>query len=127
VQHALGWPVEPDVLENEQAIFGMHVLTGQLGRHQLRASVVPESRDGFHVDLVAGALDDDDPVDAVDLGQRGMTLPFSGTFLPPRRPSSAVMITLDWQVLDGWARLSARSPANTTSGSRRFRAQASIA
>ncbi len=42
------------------------------------------------------------------------TLAFNGTFLPPRRPSSAVMITLDWQSVMRWARLSGENPANTT-------------
>jgi len=31
------------------------------------------------------------------------TLTLSGTFLPPRRPSSAVITILDWQSLMRWA------------------------
>ncbi|MGY3645626.1 hypothetical protein ACVWWG_002972 [Bradyrhizobium sp. LB7.2] len=48
------------------------------------------------------------------LASAASTLAFSGTLLPPRRPSSAVMITLDWQSLMRWARLSGEKPANTT-------------
>src|SRR6201982_2690822 len=44
------------------------------------------------------------------------TLAFSGTFLPPRRPSSAVMITLDLASLMRWARLSGEKPAKNTEG-----------
>ena len=55
------------------------------------------------------------------------TLAFSGTFLPPRRPSSAVMTILDWQSVMRWARLSGEKPANTTEWIAPIRAQASIA
>src|SRR6201985_2161375 len=38
------------------------------------------------------------------------TLAFSATFLPPRKPSSAVITTLDWQSLMRCARLSGEKP-----------------
>src|SRR4051794_41934449 len=55
------------------------------------------------------------------------TLAFNGTFLPPRSPSSAVMMTLDWQAVIRWARLSGEKPANTTEWMAPMRAQARIA
>ena len=68
------------------------------------------------------------PVDAAGLGDRGIDpLAFSGTFLPPRNPSSAVMTTLDLQSVMRWARLSGEKPPNTTEWMAPIRAQASIA
>ncbi len=61
------------------------------------------------------------------LATAASTLAFSGTFLPPRRPSSAVMTTLDWQSVMRWARLSGEKPAKTTEWIAPIRAQASIA
>lgn len=55
------------------------------------------------------------------------TLAFSGTFLPPRRPSSAVMTTFESQSLMRWARLSGEKPPNTTEWIAPIRAQASMA
>ena len=55
------------------------------------------------------------------------TLAFSGTLLPPRKPSSAVMMNLDLQSLMRCARQSGEKPANTTEWIAPIRAQASIA
>ena len=55
------------------------------------------------------------------------TLAFSGTLRPPRRPSSAVITTLDWQSVMRWASESGEKPANTTEWIAPIRAQASIA
>ncbi len=55
------------------------------------------------------------------------TLAFSGTFLPPRRPSSAVMTMLESQSWMRPARLSGEKPPNTTECTAPMRAQASIA
>jgi hypothetical protein len=54
-------------------------------------------------------------------------LRFSGTFRPPRSPSSAVMRSFAPQSLMRLARLSGENPANTTEWTAPMRAQASIA
>ena len=55
------------------------------------------------------------------------TLAFSGTILPPRRPSLAVITTLDPQSSMRPARLSGEKPPNTTECTAPMRAQASMA
>ncbi len=55
------------------------------------------------------------------------TFAFSGTFLPPRTPSSAVMITVDAQSEMRPASESGEKPPNTTEWIAPMRAQASIA
>jgi len=55
------------------------------------------------------------------------TLALSGTFLPPRRPSSAVMTRLDWQSSMRPISDSGEKPPNTTECTAPMRAQASIA
>ncbi len=55
------------------------------------------------------------------------TLAFSGTRLPPRMPSSAVMISLVWQSCTRSAIDCAAKPPNTTECTAPIRAQASIA
>ena len=54
-------------------------------------------------------------------------LALSGTLRPPRKPSSAVMTTFDWQSSMRPARLSGENPPNTTECTAPIRAQASIA
>ena len=63
-------------------------------------------------------------------GQRfsaSSALAFSGTVLPPRRPSSAVMTQLESQSWMRSARLSGEKPPNTTEWIAPMRAQASMA
>ena len=55
------------------------------------------------------------------------TLAFSGTFLPPRTPSSAVITTLDLQSMMRPASASGEKPPNTTEWMAPMRAQASMA
>ncbi|KAG1355999.1 hypothetical protein G6F61_014621 [Rhizopus arrhizus] len=55
------------------------------------------------------------------------TLAFSGIFRPPRRPSSAVMISLLWQSLTRSAIEFGAKPPNTTEWIAPMRAQASMA
>lgn len=55
------------------------------------------------------------------------TFALSGIFLPPRRPSSAVMISLLWQSITRSAMELAAKPPNTTECTAPMRAQASIA
>ncbi len=54
-------------------------------------------------------------------------LAFSGTVLPPRRPSSLVMTMRLSQSVMRWARLSGAKPPNTTECTAPMRAQASMA
>ena len=54
-------------------------------------------------------------------------LALSGTLRPPRRPSSAVMTTFDWQSSMRPASESGEKPPNTTECTAPMRAQASIA
>ncbi len=61
------------------------------------------------------------------LAMAASTLAFSGTLRPPRRPSSAVMTTLEPQSRMRPARLSGEKPPNTTECTAPSRAQASIA
>ena len=55
------------------------------------------------------------------------TLALSGTFLPPRSPSSAVITTTLWQSISRPASASGLKPAKTTEWTAPIRAQASIA
>ncbi|MNE23630.1 hypothetical protein D3C80_1168940 [compost metagenome] len=55
------------------------------------------------------------------------TLAFSGVFLPPRRPSSAVITTLERQSMMRPARASGEKPPNTTEWMAPMRVQASMA
>ena len=55
------------------------------------------------------------------------TLALSGTLRPPRRPSSAVMTSLDWQPSMRPASASGEKPPNTTEWMAPSRAQASMA
>ncbi len=55
------------------------------------------------------------------------TLAFSGIFLPPRSPSSAVITNRESQSMIRPARLSAEKPPNTTECTAPMRAQASMA
>ncbi len=52
---------------------------------------------------------------------------FSGTLLPPRRPSSDVMMTFDFASSMRPPRLSGEKPANTMEWMAPMRAQASMA
>ena len=70
VQHALGLAGRARGVEDEQRILGVHVLGRAFRRHHRRGLVIPEVARRVHVDLAAGALDHDDPVDAVGLGER---------------------------------------------------------
>ena len=54
-------------------------------------------------------------------------LAFSGTLRPPRKPSSAVMTTFDWQSSMRPASESGEKPPNTTEWMAPMRAQASMA
>ena len=58
---------------------------------------------------------------------RSSTLAFSGMRLPPRRPSSAVITSVDWQSSMRPASESGEKPPNTTEWIAPMRAQASIA
>ena len=91
------------------------------------ASWYQRSRDGFMSTLAPVRLTTTTQSTPPDLAIAASTLDFSGTFLPPRRPSSAVMTILDWQSVMRWARLSGEKPANTTEWIAPIRAQASIA
>jgi hypothetical protein len=55
------------------------------------------------------------------------TFAFSGTFLPPLTPSSAVMMSFDWQSETRSAIEFGEKPPNTTEWIAPMRAQASIA
>ena len=91
------------------------------------ASWYQKSRDGFISTGVPVRLTTTTQSTPPLLAIAASTLAFSGTFLPPRRPSSAVITTLDWQSVMRWARLSGEKPANTTEWMAPIRAQASIA
>jgi len=60
-------------------------------------------------------------------GRAASTFSFSGTRLPARRPSSAVITSLDPQSLIRPANASGEKPANTTEWIAPIRAQASMA
>ena len=91
------------------------------------ASWYQKSRDGFMSTAPPVRLTTTTQSTPPALAIAASTLAFSGTFLPPRRPSSAVMMILDWQSVMRWARLSGEKPANTTEWMAPIRAQASIA
>src|SRR5260221_14612699 len=55
------------------------------------------------------------------------TLAFSGTFLPPRTPSSAVMMILDWQSVMRGVALAGGQAADTIQGLGPIRVQAGAA
>ncbi len=55
------------------------------------------------------------------------TLSLSGTCLPPRTDSSAVITSLDLASMMRWARASGEKPPNTTEWTAPMRAQASMA
>ena len=74
VQHALGLAGRARRIEDEQRILRVHVLARAFRRHHLRRVVVPEIARRVHVDLAAGALDHDDPIDAAGLGERGIDI-----------------------------------------------------
>src|SRR5882757_4939502 len=93
----------------------------------LAASWYQKSRTGFISTGVPVGLTTTTQSTPPLLAIAASTLAFSGTFLPPRRPSSAVMTTLDWQSVMRWARLLGEDPANTTEWIAPIRAQASIA
>ena len=78
------------------------------------ASWYQKSRDGFMSTAAPVRLTTTTQSTPPAFAIAASTLAFSGTFLPPRSPSSAVMMTLDWQSVMRWARLSGEKPANTT-------------
>ena len=128
VQHALRLAGRARGVEDEQRVFRVHLLRRAVGRHLGDLLVVPDvaalrpSRPGRRC---AGRR-----CTFLTLGQffsASSALALSGTLLPPRRPSSAVMTKLESQ---SWMRPpgeSGEKPPNTTEWTAPMRAQASIA
>ena len=81
------------------------------------------------VDLAVRVPHDDDVLDrrAVEIRNASSTLAFSGIFLPPRTPSSAVITTRDPQSSIRPFSASGEKPPNTTEWTAPIRAHASIA
>ena len=125
----LGAPVEPEVNRMNGGILGVHRLAGTgfagLGGRLVVPNVAPLGPG----DLAAGAPDDDRGFDDVaGFLDGGVHVDLQGHPLrPPRRPSSAVMRTLEAASFMRLASDSGEKPPNTTECMAPMRAQASIA
>ena len=72
VQHAFRLPGRARGVEDEQRVLRVHVLARTLRGHDLGGLVVPDVAHRIHVDLAAGAANDDHVIDAADLGDGGI-------------------------------------------------------